>query len=407
MHRNACREKNNAMKVLVTNAKNRIAYNIVRSLAAKKIDVYCADFVPRAMSFYSRYTAGHFIYPSPFSDQDGFIKCLISNIKKLNIDAIVPVFEELFLVSKHKTELLKYVKMAVPDYFQILIAHNKDRWLSIAEKLQIPVPKTFSIEGLDANQAVMDDFSFPALIKPKQGGGGWGLKQVKSASEIRDCMSLDAYEGQPWERFILQEWIEGKTLCVAMVFNHGQLRGKVSYQQIREYPFFSGQATCRISISNKAAEDNLQKLLEHLAWHGVCQADFIIENETQIPYLIDINPRFWGSLTQGIASGVDFPYLVYQIALNGDVDPVDGFSEGVVTRWLGGELRGFFQNYSRAKKKPQFLRDFFPFGNSVQLYDDFSFKDPAPFLAWGLDAIYRILRFKQLKTHESLKGVWK
>jgi len=394
------------MRVLVTNAKNRIAYNIVRSLAARDVEVYCADFVPRAMSYYSRYSSGHFIYPSPFSNQEQFVECLIAKIKELKIDVLIPVNEELFLVAKFKDEIAKHVKMAVPEYSQILTAHNKDKWEPIASQLQIPVPKTFAIDRFLSDPGLIAELPFPVLIKPKQGGGGWGIRRIDSVSEFKDFISAGSHEGQPWERFMVQELIEGDTLCVAMVFSRGELRGKVAYRQIREYPKFGGQATCRISVSNPNAESHFQRLLKYLGWHGVCQADFIVNKETQIPYLIDINPRFWGSLAQAIASGVDFPGLVYQIALKGDVVPVVDFKEGVITRWLGGELRGFFQHYSHARDKIPFLRQFLFPGEPTVLFDDFSLKDPTPFFAWGLDSLYRVIKYRTLQPHESLEGVW-
>jgi predicted ATP-grasp superfamily ATP-dependent carboligase len=191
-----------------------------------------------------------------------------------------------------------------------------------------------------------------------------------------------------------------------MLFSHGQLRGKVAYRQLREYPVFGGQATCRISVSNKTAENSLQKLLEHFVWHGVCQADFVVDMKTKIPYLIDINPRFWGSLAQGIAAGVDFPNLIYQIAINGDVTPVTEFQEGVMTRWVGGELRGFFQHFVRAKGKISFMHQFFWPGETTVLCDDFSLKDPAPFIVWGLDALFRIAKYRKYYSGEYLSGVW-
>lgn len=394
------------MKALVTNAKNRIAYNIVRSLATKGIEVYSADFVPQSMSFYSRYSAGHFVYPSPFSEQDKFIDCLIAKIKQLRIDVLIPVFEELFLVAKHKEELSRHVKMAVPEYSQILTAHNKDKWLPVAEDLDIPVPKTFPVKRCIAEPGLIEELPFPVLIKPGQGGGGWGIQRAASAGEFRGILAAGSRVGRPWQRFIVQEMLEGDTICVAMAFSQGQLRGKVAYRQIREYPAFGGQATCRISISNTKAEDNLQLLLEHLVWHGICQADFVVEKASMIPYLIDINPRFWGSLTQGIASGVDFPYLIYQTALNGDTEPALGFKQGVVTRWLGGELRGFFRHYSQAGHKLPFLGDFFLPKTATAMYDDFSLRDPVPFLAWGADSLYRLVKFRNENPHESLDGVW-
>src|SRR5439155_4298107 len=141
------------------------------------------------------------------------------------------------------------------------------------------------------------------------------------------------WAGKPWNQFFVQEKIAGHTHCVAMLFNRGQLRATVGYRQLRDYPVRGGQATLRVSVRNERAEAHLRRLLESLRWHGTCQADFIIEDGSETPYLIDINPRLWGSLTQAIASGVDFPYLIYRLAKDGDIPPVTSFTTNVVTRW--------------------------------------------------------------------------
>lgn len=394
------------MNILVTNAKNRIAYNVIQSLTAKGHQVYCADFIPRSMSNYSRYTKGHFLYPSPFSKQDEFVECLLLKIEQLKIDVLIPVFEELFLVAKYKERFADKVKLAIPDYEQILIAHNKDQWEPIATQLGIPVPETYPVSALQANPPFLDILNYPLLLKPKQGGGGWGIGEVDSADELSSLIKAGNYQRNDLDRYIVQQKIQGETICVAMVFSHGKLRGKTTYRQIREYPPFSGQATCRVSISNKMAEDYLEKLLEHFGWHGVCQVDFVVEAQTGIPYLIDINPRFWGSLAQGIASGVDFPHLVSEIATHGDVQRVDSFKEGVQTRWLGGELRGFYQHLTKADKKRAFIRDFFWPVTHTECFDDFSLADPLPFVAWCRDSVCRLIKFRGNVPHESLEGIW-
>ena len=35
------------------------------------------------------------------------------------------------------------------------------------------------------------------------------------------------------------------------------------------------------------------------------------------PKLIEVNPRFWGSLALAIYAGIDFPYLLYKLAMEG------------------------------------------------------------------------------------------
>lgn len=397
------------MTVIVTNAKNRIAYSIVRNLGQKGITVHTCDFVPLSMSFASRYSKGHFLYPSPFSNQEEFIECLIKNIHRLKAHVLIPVFEETYLIAKFKDEFSKHVKMVIPNYSQILIAHNKDRWAPIAKKLDVPVPKSYTMEELKNRSAKIKEIRFPVLIKPKQGGGAWAMTQINSAIELEALLDQKAYFARPWNRFFVQEKIDGDTICVAMLFWQGEYRAKVTYKQLRDYPVTGGQATLRISVHNEQAEEHFEQMLKYLKWHGICQADFIIDRKTNMPYLIDINPRFWGSLAQGIASGVDFPYLLFKIAIDGDVEPVDGFKTNVMTRWIGGDLRGFPQYLKQSNNKVRFIKDFFwPISNKV-IYDDFDIADPLPFFTWCLDAIFKMIEQRSLRptTHESLQGIWK
>lgn len=398
------------MTIIVTNAKSRTAYNIVKSLGQKDLNVITSDFVSLSMSFASRYSKGHFLYPSPFAcEGEKFIESLIENICKYKANVLIPVFEETYLIAKFKKILSPYVAMVVPEYDQILLAHNKDRWETVARELHIDVPETFEPAEIRKDPRLLAALPYPMFIKPKQGGGGWGMSLIKSHEELESFLSRETYFDRSWDRFYLQRKIEGETHCVAMLFNKGQLRAKVAYKQIREYPFKNGQATFRISINTPLAESHLQEMLQYFDWHGVCQADYIVERESGIPYMVDLNPRFWGSLLQGIAAGVDFPYMYYRIAIDGDVEPSNGFKTGVMTRWIGGDLRAFFPFLKAASDKMEFIKQFF-YPSAGKIYnDDFSFEDPLPFFAWYIDAISRAIKYRSVNpvSHDSLVGIWK
>ena len=281
------------MSVLVINAKNRVAYNIVKSLGKRGIKVYTGDFINNPMSSYSRYSYGKIRYPSPFKAQSQFVESVIDKIKELDIEVLIPVGEETFLISKYKDRFLKHTNLCVPDYNKILIAHNKDSWQKIAQTIDVPSPKNYEIDKLKKYSS-MSDISFPVLIKPKQGGGAWGISQLNSLKELERFLSQDEHLGRSIKRFFIQEKIEGDSICVAMLFRYGECKAKVVYKQLRDFSINGGQATLRISIENPEAEIFLQKLLEKLNWHGICQADFIVDRKTGTPLLIDMNPRFLG-----------------------------------------------------------------------------------------------------------------
>ena len=395
------------MSVIVTNAKSRVAYNVVRSLGAKNLEVYTSDFVRWSMSFYSRYSKDHFLYPSPFTHPKQFIGSIIMNADRLKADVVIPVHEETFLMAKFKDELLSVIKCVLPDYTGILAVHNKDRWIGIAQELNVPFPKTYHLDQLRM-QGGLTNVRFPVLIKPKQGGGGWAISQINSPHELSALLERDSYIGLPWERFYVQEKIDGEIHCVAMLFSLGRVRGKVTYKQIREYPSSGGQATMRISLRNEAAEESLERILHHLNWHGVCQADFVVDSNTGVSYLIDLNPRLWGSLAQGVASGVDFPYLLYKIALDGDVEPVCEFKTGVVTQWFGGDFRSFLSLLRLSNSRLDLVKRFVVSSRTAVFYDDICLKDPIPFCAWIGDVLYRSLKQGSMSpsVHESLDGIW-
>jgi hypothetical protein len=51
-----------------------------------------------------------------------------------------------------------------------------------------------------------------------------------------------------------------------------------------------------------------------------------------MPKLMEINPRFWGSLQGAISAGMDFPFLVYKLFQEGDIDKENHYKTGVRTR---------------------------------------------------------------------------
>ena len=55
-------------------------------------------------------------------------------------------------------------------------------------------------------------------------------------------------------------------------------------------------------------------------FYGVAELDFVNDSRDNTPKLMEINPRFWGSLQGAISEGVDFPFLLHKLFEDGNID---------------------------------------------------------------------------------------
>lgn len=125
-------------------------------------------------------------------------------------------------------------------------------------------------------------------------------------------------------------------------------------------------------------------------------------------YLIDVNPRFWGSLAHSVARGVDFPHYYYKLALGeGDIE-VPQAPPGVVTRWLGGDIMRVGAQFLAARDRLGYISGALRQRRRVAAYDDFDPADPLPMLAWSTGQAVRAVRkaLGMTTTSEALTGVW-
>ena len=88
-----------------------------------------------------------------------------------------------------------------------------------------------------------------------------------------------------------------------------------------------------------------KELLDALNWHGVAMVEFKREERTGHLYLMEINPKFWGSLDLALASGVNFPVLDVCMALGEDIPYSEDYQVGLKFYWpLDGEIRHILEN---------------------------------------------------------------
>ena len=70
-------------------------------------------------------------------------------------------------------------------------------------------------------------------------------------------------------------------------------------------PISGGMSVAAKSIFDKNLQKIGEKIVKKIKWTGLIMLEF--KYHANKYYLIEINPKFWGSLDLAIASNVDFP----------------------------------------------------------------------------------------------------
>ena len=361
------------MSALVTDADSRQVLAIIRSLGEKGIAVSAGDSRGWAMGFFSKYCADKLLYPSPVENSNLFQRRLLAYFSKRQIDVFMPVSNPILLsVSRSLDEFSKHTVVPIPPYATVMKALDKSLTLKVAEGT--PQPVTFSPEKPSAISRIAKEANYPVVIKPRVSSGSRGIKYANNAAELAYYFKITAEKyGVP----LVQEYIPGDEMYgVSVLLNRdAKVRAFFVHKRIRQFPLTGGPSTYRVSVSNRLLVDLGTKLLKAMGWDGEAMVEFKVDPRDGMPKLIEVNPRFWGSLSLGIAAGVDFPYLLYKMAVEGDVQPAFNYRLGVKQRFLlFGDVFHFLASQDKLKLIPEFLR----FYDRDLSYDIWSSEDLLP-----------------------------
>lgn len=347
--------------VLLTDGYWRKTLAAVRSLGAAGETVVVGEKTHFSPALFSRH-ARPVVYPSPTTRPDAFARWLSEAPARLGCDVLLPMEEETLLFALDRRGSIPAI---LPFAEADLVRNAGDKaWVAAqAAACGVPTPQAWStpdrVEG-----------DGPFVVKPARGSGSRGLVHV-----ARDGVAAAWRPGA-----LIQRRVEGEGRGVSVLMGAGgRVLALFTHRRLREYPVTGGPSTLRESVRDPLLQDAAVRLLRHIGWTGVAMVEF--KRRPDGFELLEINPRFWGSLALAVEAGVDFPTLLVKWARGETFEPVTAWAEGVRARvFFPGDVLHWLRNPDRASMNPSLL-DF-------SARDDYWRRDdPAPAAALALSVL--------------------
>jgi predicted ATP-grasp superfamily ATP-dependent carboligase len=386
------------LDVLLTDGEYKNTYAILRALKERKLRVGVLFNSLYSICIYSRFVDKRFFIKANLlknSSEEEFLKYrdeVLDILKKNKISVFMPVGIMSFrFASKYKKELKNYTNLTIVDEEFMVLAQDKEETFKFAEKIGIPIPKTYYIDSFNNTMEQFDQISYPCVIKKTnffEGGVVYCNNKDELANKLNAILSAQKFNAS---NPIIQEYVTGPGTGFYGIFNKGECVNYFIHERIHEYPVTGGRSSFAKSIYNDELKELGIKVLKELNWQGVAMVEFKKDEVNDTYKLMEINPKYWGSLELSYKAGINFPFLNYLIAMNKPLQsPQQAYRENVYFRWILPDdvLWNIFTNKEQR-------RQFKEIKKKIKIYNNLYWTDPLTIIFNLLLTFYKILTEKR------------
>lgn len=342
---------------------------------------------------YSRHVYKFLYYPEQSNELEWI--ALINNVtEEYGIDIIMPIYEiGIKIIIEHKAFLNQNINKLVPlsSFQDFKTASNKALLAEHLTKVGLPGPKTVPLSLAILEEKDGLHLKFPVLAKPLKSGSGRGISKFESHDDLAAYFENKGLN----EPYILQEYIEGPIYCCNVMCREGEI---VAYTIQRGNLWSSKPFSPQIGLDFVYDDDlfeTVKKLMKTLNWNGVANIDLIFDSKNKVFHILEINPRYWSSLTASLMAGINFPQLQLSLFKKEKIEPQNYKQMGYVV------LVGLKQTLKKEKTllaKARFIWESTPM--------KYRFDDPVPiayeyFQEIKKDVTEKIGRLFPVKSAES------
>src|SRR5579862_1361858 len=291
---------------------------IIRSLGRRGIPLCVVDD-EYSIGRFSKYTT-FTVRPPTLRKEQETVDFLVEMGKRMNLKGWVlfPTRDEhVAAFSRHKEKLSEVFRVPTPDWEITKWAWNKWNTYSLAQKLDIPIPRTWCPRTLEDIDQI--DAEFPLGVKPSVKEDFFYATKAKAwrannREELRDMFQkASSHVGS--NEVLVQEIIPGDGTCQfssCVFIKDGVAIGTMEAQRWRQHPPEFGRAATFVeSIDLPVVVEPTMRFLKAINYYGLAEVEYKLDPRDGKYKLLDVNARTWGFHALGSPAGVDFPYLLF------------------------------------------------------------------------------------------------
>jgi carbamoyl-phosphate synthase large subunit len=306
------------VRVMVTGAGGPAAVSVMKSLSADpSVSLVAADMDPWAAGLYLVPPDARTLVPA--GSDPGFADAALARCVAMGVDVLIPTCDaELLPLGRARAGFREAgVELLLAPDQALDVCLDK---LALVERCagRVPVPRT---ERLD--QADPGLWTYPVMVKPRRGSGSRGISMVGSAQELAEMQASADY--------LVQEYLPGTEYSIDVLAD-------VTGHVVASVPRVRERVDSGVSVAGRTLHDaELERLGADMAvvtgLTYVANVQFRRDAAGR-PALLEVNPRFPGTMPLTVASGVDMPLMALD-ALRGKPLPAQaGFRDVAMVRYL-------------------------------------------------------------------------
>jgi predicted ATP-grasp superfamily ATP-dependent carboligase len=293
--------------VLLLDGGTSYAWGVVRCLAEdRNIRIHLLSRSVRIPLRYSRLIASFSLWGGVFAPSA--VEDARQHAKRVNADLVLAADEgPIAFLAAHGSSL-GTPSMLVPAPRQFDVAQDKWELARFLNANGLPHPPTTTYGGDEAGRRCA--VPFPVLIKPRLGGYGAGIRRF----ETPDALIHHFSNVTNAETFVVQSVLDGQDIDCSVLCRDGQI---LAYTIQRPFlPAIGYRPAGGVEfVHDDRVLDVVTDLMRALHWNGLAHVDLRYDAGQNRLVILEINPRFWGSIVGSLHAGVNFPVLACRAAL--------------------------------------------------------------------------------------------